>query len=53
MVTSYRSGLECLGDIYRKEGFISLWRGNAANVLRFPDYEVSAQKAIGISPTKP
>jgi hypothetical protein len=35
MITSYRSGLECLGDIYRKEGFVSLWRGNAANVLRF------------------
>ena len=33
--TSYKGGIYCLKDIVEKEGFVALWRGNMANVMRF------------------
>jgi len=33
--TPYKGIVDCFGRVMREEGFVSLWRGNLANVLRY------------------
>jgi len=33
--TPYKGIADCFGRVIREEGFVSLWRGNLANVLRY------------------
>jgi len=35
LTTPYKGIADCFGRVIREEGFVSLWRGNMANVLRY------------------
>ena len=39
----YQGLLECTSRVVMEEGFLSLWRGNVANVLRYFPTQVSLQ----------